>query len=124
VPEEKLDLFQLASGCVTESSTRPAQVMRGEPFDPATFALSLTIHQTSFSLILGPHTVPVRLTRRKIAPSLKQQSAIDRELLSPRVAAFSIQLYDRPVLVTLLKMSKRQAGQFARRSRSQGGVPG
>jgi len=33
MPKKKLDLLQLASSRVTESSTCPAQVMRDEPFD-------------------------------------------------------------------------------------------
>ena len=85
---------------------------------PAASARRLTIHQTSFSLILGPQTVPVRRARLKTAPFCDGsrghppiQSVLDPIGNRHRadVSSFAIAIDDGPVLIPLLQVPQGEA---------------
>jgi hypothetical protein len=77
----------------------------------------LTIDQTSFSLIFELHSAHAAKDgafrdRGGIQPPIKSFFHPDWDRDGSDVAALSVEVYDRPVVVTLLKVSKRQGGQF------------
>jgi hypothetical protein len=70
VAEQKLNLFDLPSTRMAQLRARSPQIVRRDALQPRFFAAAFTTYQTTFWEIALPQTFPVRLTLRKIFPSL------------------------------------------------------
>lgn len=78
VPRQKLNLLQLATGCVAEASATPAQIVRRQrrdASDPGVLPYNVPDHLFRHA---GPHTVPAFVTRRKILPLVIAAACVHR----------------------------------------------
>lgn len=67
--KQELDLLKLPARHVTEPSTGTAQIVRRQlHYSRLGRALSLTTHQTTFSVVPVPQTDPLLFTQRKTRP--------------------------------------------------------
>ncbi len=107
VPQKKLDLLQLASRCVAESSTGPSQIVRCQ-----------LRHGDAFGGFL--HDVPNRLYRHLISPypsyfvdpaeQLASQPIGNRN--RSNVASLTHQIDNSPMFLALLEMVQCQSHSF------------
>jgi hypothetical protein len=62
-------LLKLSTGRVTKRGTGTPEVMRSHFINGSLLGAWRTTHQTTFSLMPDPHTVPLWVTQRKIEHS-------------------------------------------------------
>ena len=70
MPQQKLNLLKLTSRQMAQSRAGPAQVMGSKVRDARRFAAAFTTCQIALGVILSPQILPMRLTLRKMTPSM------------------------------------------------------
>jgi hypothetical protein len=119
MPQEELDLLQLASRSMTELSTSPSQICGANFGTPMLLADSFTMCQTAFTVIPSPHALPTLLTRRNSLPRSIAAAAIVQLASHPienrdrsNVASLADQINNCPMFFALLEVIYCQGHDF------------
>src|SRR5664279_2398855 len=119
--EQELNLFQFAAAGVAQLGARPAQVMRGDVFQP--YAEAVAPHHVPDNVLTDPvvpncsiladgaeHSPGADLGRR--GPAVQLLFGPVRNGYGPNMASLSNQVYDDPMSLTNLYLLDRQVRQL------------